>query len=113
MTVKGRLDFGPARRAVDAGTTRGLAAAADVAGEASQALVPVLEGDLRDSLVTSVDGDTAAIAFTDFKAPWQHERLDYDHPGGGQAKFLEQAVVASRGEQLRALAREMRKGFDS
>lgn len=109
MPVHGKLDFAKARRAVDAGTTRGLLAAGEVASEAAAELTPVLEGTLRDSRVVSVDGDTAAIAYTDFKAPWIHEDLEDNHPGGGQAKFLETAVVASRGAQARAFAAEVRE----
>ena len=109
MPVRSNVDFGRARAAKDRGQTRGLKAAADVGLAASDELVPVLEGDLRDSGVTSVDGNRAAVAYTDFKAVWQHERIGYRHPGGGQAKFLETGMAASRAEQAQALAAEIRE----
>jgi hypothetical protein len=109
VPVSSNVSFDRARRATDRGITHGLKAAADAALDATLPLVPVLDGDLRDSGKTTVDGNLAAIAFTDFKAPWQHERIGYRHPGGGQAKFLEQGVVSSRAEQAQALAQQIRQ----
>lgn len=58
----------------------------------SKALVPVDRGDLRKSGRVRVDGTTVTVSYSAPHAFLQHERLDYKHPGGGQAKYLESAV---------------------
>ena len=60
--------------------------------------VPVEEGELRDSgFVGDVeqqgDGFEIAFGFTADHATIQHERLDYNHPNGGQAKFVEEPLA--------------------
>lgn len=41
----------------------------------------------------------------------QHERLDYEHPHGGQAKYLESAALDSRAEVERAIAQRVQQAF--
>lgn len=55
-------------------------------------LAPSDEGDLRKSGKIAVDDKTVTVAFRAKHAWLQHERLDYEHPNGGQAKYLETAV---------------------
>jgi hypothetical protein len=59
----------------------------------SQRLAPIDKGDLRgsayakDSVTTKgIDGE---VGFTEPYATRQHEEMDYQHPKGGQAKYLE------------------------
>lgn len=69
----------------------------------SQALVPVETGALRSSgMVTlpeqSAQGPSVTIGYGGAAAPYAiyvHERLDLNHPNGGQAKFLEEPVLAA------------------
>ena len=73
------------------------AAAAGVGAKADN-LVPVDEGILKGSQSITPPkahsaNPTARITYGGPSAPYalvQHERLDYEHPKGGQAKYLEQ-----------------------
>lgn len=73
------------------------AAAHDVGNQADN-LVPVDEGILKASQAITPPKahsktPTARITYGGPSAPYalvQHERLDYEHPKGGQAKYLEE-----------------------
>ncbi len=68
--------------------------------------------DLKKSGSVSVDDLSAQVSYTARHALFQHERLDYQHPNGGEAKFLERAaseVSAGPGEQI--MARAVREVF--
>ena len=60
--------------------------------DVAKTLVPVEEGDLRDSGKVIVDGLQVTGQFSGPHAWLQHERLAYQHPRGGQAKYLEAAA---------------------
>lgn len=62
-------------------------------------LAPRDDDDLVKSGGVRVDDLTAQVSFTAFHARFQHEDLDYEHPNGGQAKFLEQAAAEIAVEQ--------------
>lgn len=106
-----------------------LAAAAELAVEsagktlldASQQLVPVDTGALKASGQVTGDGPhTVAVSYgrqdgagrngadTADYAVIQHEALDYNHPNGGQAKYLEQAMHSAAPEILAAMAEQLR-----
>jgi hypothetical protein len=72
----------------------------------SQDRVPKETGDLAATMQVSepvIEGDTATVTVsygnpddqTGIYAVVQHERTDFAHPGGGQAKYLESAVLES------------------
>lgn len=58
----------------------------------AKANVPVDDGTLRRSGTTGVDDVNVYIRFRAPHAWLQHERLDYQHEGGGGAKYLERAI---------------------
>lgn len=64
-----------------------------VLGEA-QRLAPLDEGTLRGSGQVTEDVHAGGVDITiSFSTPYaarQHEELDYQHPKGGQAKYLEE-----------------------
>lgn len=78
----------------------------------SQMLVPVDTGTLRSSgYVTNplpyVSGVAVEISYGGAAAPYAgyvHERLDLNHPNGGQAKYLEQPVLAAADHMADRLA---------
>ena len=55
-------------------------------------LAPKESGKLRRSGKVEVDFKNVSVVFRAWYAWIQHERLDYKHPKGGQAKYLEAAV---------------------
>lgn len=82
--------------------------AEDLLGEA-QRLAPVEEGTLRASgdveVEHGVGGMTVAtVSFASIYAAAQHEGLDFEHPKGGQAKFLEQPLRAKAARYDRIIA---------
>lgn len=62
---------------------------ADLGAKARQ-LAPVDTGDLRGSEFDEAEGLEGTVGFTSPYALKQHEELAYNHPRGGQAKYLEQ-----------------------
>lgn len=52
--------------------------------------------------------DTVAIIFDSVYARYQHEHLRFKHPHGGQAKFLEGAMLEKGNEALSAIAEVLR-----
>lgn len=58
----------------------------------AKGLAPVEDGDLRKSGKVKADDLEVRVVFDAPHAWLQHERLDYQHPHGGQAKYLEAAV---------------------
>ena len=58
----------------------------------AKTLVPVDYGDLKRSGKVEAQWQDVAVVFRAPHAWLQHERLDFEHPNGGQAKYLEAAV---------------------
>lgn len=48
--------------------------------------------------------NTVGIEFTSIYARWIHEHLGFKHPHGGQAKFLEAAMIEKQGAAIRKVA---------
>ena len=63
--------------------------ALDLLGKAKE-LAPVDTGDLRGSGSVKFENNTASVGFEEPYAVSQHEHTEYEHPQGGQAKYLEQ-----------------------
>jgi hypothetical protein len=77
---------------MEAATVAGRAAGEDLLGEA-QRRAPVEEGTLRASGDLDVDvgpgGVIVTVAFNTVYAARQHEETEWEHPKGGEAKYLE------------------------
>lgn len=58
----------------------------------AKTLVPKESGKLRRSGKVETDFKSVSVVFRAWYAWIQHERIDYKHPRGGQAKYLEAAV---------------------
>lgn len=71
------------------GVTRGAAKLLDD----SDQIVPIEDGDLVESGDTEVVGNRGEVFYDSDHAIKQHEDLEYKHPRGGQAKFLENALT--------------------
>ena len=85
-----------ASAALGFGAARALHAAADHVLDASNDnLVPLDDGELRDSGRASVDdnGLVAAVSYDTDYAVRQHEQLDLQHDPGRSAKYLERALI--------------------
>lgn len=86
-------------------------AGAKVILEDALARVPKETGDLAgtgrvDS--TRGGGNTVAVVFDSVYAHWIHEHLHFKHPHGGQAKFLETAMLTRKDAALKAMAERIK-----
>jgi hypothetical protein len=87
----------------------------DLLGKA-KLLAPIDTGDLRGSgfveFVETTNGIGAIIGFSTPYAVRQHEELDYHHPQGGQAKYLEQPFKENTQRYVKHLADSVKKAVD-
>lgn len=101
---------------------RGLLEAGKAVLEASDVLAPrepvarhgvhmVETGFVR--VIPGAEDDAVAIGYRAFWAVWQHERLDYNHPNGGEAKFLEIPLVASGSADMEIVAANVRRALEA
>ena len=90
-------------------------AAIDIGSRASER-APVESGDLRgncntDDVTIEEDVVTANISFNLPYAARQHEHVEYKHPLGGEAKYLERAAL-EKAEEVRIMtAKALKKLF--
>lgn len=108
---------GPAVTAAErSGAARGLRRAAEIVAADSDRRVPRDTGELVDSRTITVDEADlhADIVYGSTGLPQayavrQHEDLTLEHPGGGEAKYLERALEAKRDEAMQAIAAEIKR----
>jgi hypothetical protein len=82
----------PIQSTIEKAATEGLRDGGRQLMREAKNLAPEDDSDLKDSFrVTVADGEVT-VAATAPHAWLQHERLDWNHPNGGQAKFLETAA---------------------
>ena len=67
----------------------------------SKDLCPVDLGDLKASGFISKEGDKTVVGYTEPYALRQHEELEFNHPNGGQAKFLQQPLEENTDKYIR------------
>lgn len=84
-------------------------AAIDIGSRASDR-APIESGDLRgncntDGIFTEDDTVIAEVKFTLPYAAAQHEHVEYRHPKGGEAKYLERAAL-EKADEVRAIVAE-------
>ncbi|MGW6455508.1 hypothetical protein ACWF94_06190 [Streptomyces sp. NPDC055078] len=92
---------------------RGLFLAGEYVLGESVAVVPLDEAALARSGTLAVD-ETALRAAISYNTPYavrQHERLDYRHAPGRQAKYLEQPLMAARAQVRAIVAAELRRAM--
>ncbi|WP_407316640.1 hypothetical protein UQW22_09895 [Isoptericola halotolerans] len=66
---------------------------AEIALDRTRDLAPKDSRELVESLTVEGDGTTLSLTTDAEHAVYQHEALDLQHPNGGQAKFMEAAVL--------------------
>lgn len=100
------------------GAVRGLELGARQVLDVSNSQVPHEVGDLERDGAASVDSTTlkSAVAYgrnaetADYAVP-QHERMDYRHDPGRNAKYLENAFNSEAGVVSQIIAEQTRKGL--
>lgn len=100
------------------GAVRGLELGARQVLDVSNSQVPHEDGDLERDGAASVDSTTlkSAVSYgrnaetADYAVP-QHERMDYRHDPGRNAKYLENAFNSEAGVVSQIIAEQTRKGL--
>lgn len=108
-----RLNTGPVARELRQSAARGLLLGAEHVLGVSNDRVPLDEAALQRSGTASVD-EGALDAMVSYDTPYavpQHERLDYRHAPGREAKYLENALNSERQQALALVAAEMRRSL--
>lgn len=110
MGVTFSFNDGASRR-IKAEAQYGLQAAArHLHGEAVNR-APVETGALRASAKVTMHGDSATVSFNTPYAARQHEEVGWAHPGGGQAKYLENAMTDEADTIKQIIAEHIRRAF--
>lgn len=73
---------------------------------------PVDTGDLRGSGFAEVNGNETTVGFTAVYALRQHEELQYNHPQGGEAKYLENPLKENTNKYIQWLKESTKKAVD-
>lgn len=94
-----------AKQAIANGLERGINEAARALEAEAAARAPVRDGYLRTNTSVTMDSDTSArVAFHQVYAARQHEETGWNHPKGGQAKYLESAATDLRAQLAATIA---------
>lgn len=74
-------------------------------------LAPVDKGDLRGSGSSHFEDNTVTVGFSEPYAVSQHEHLEYEHPKGGQAKYLEKPFRENADKYINYIADANKKAL--
>lgn len=97
--------------AIEAARPIALARGAEHVRGVSVDLAPVLNGDLRASAGVTVYNDEAQVTYDSVYARYQHYGLDFQHPQGGQALFLEQPMITEAETVAQIMADTIREAL--
>lgn len=108
-----KLDIGKILKAQKAGAVKGLEKGSEHLRGVSSDLAPHEEGTLANTATASVDEANlrAAVSFDMPYAVIQHERLDFKHDEGRQAKYLEEPMMTERDKIGEIVAAEIRRSL--
>jgi hypothetical protein len=74
----------------------------------SEERVPKESGHLAGTGKITSEGDSAKITYDGPYARYQHEHLHFNHPTGGQPKYLETALTEKKDDALEIVARRIK-----
>lgn len=101
------MDLTAASRLIRKAAAEGLADAAEVVKQEAIQRTPLETGELRNSAGSASEGLEAVVFFDTPYAVVQHENVGYDH-GDGEAKYLENAVIATKSTVAAIVAEAIR-----
>jgi minor capsid protein len=96
---------------LDGKVPKALKRAAEHLLEEANRTVPLLEGTLMRSGTATADDKTATVAYDTPYCRRQHEHLEYRHPGGRRAKWLERTFQERASAVSAWLAEEIKGAF--
>ncbi len=101
------MDLSAASQLIRKAAAEGLADAAEVVKQEAIQRTPLETGELRNSAGTASEGLEAVVYFDTPYAVKQHEEVGYHHQDG-EAKFLENAVIATKSTVAAIVAEAIR-----
>lgn len=107
MTLEWKLS---AKEVTDA-INKGLLAGAELVLQESNKLVPLETGNLLRSGRAGVDNGEAYVTYDAPYAEVQHERVDFIHKNGREAKFLEKAANRNATKVGQVIAETIRENL--
>ncbi|WP_326728845.1 hypothetical protein [Streptomyces phaeochromogenes] len=117
MTQRSRLRWNGdvALRSTRQGALRGLRLGSEHLLQVARGRVPIEEATLERSGVATVDEQslTAAVSFDTPYAVTQHERLDFQHDNGREAKYLERSMIEEADVIGEIIAAQVRRSLRS
>ena len=108
--MTGAFNFEAAHVRVQQGTTEGLLDAAEVVKQEAIQRAPLDTGYLRNTAETKAEGNESAVGFDGDYAIVQHEAVGFHHQDG-EAKYLENAVIAKQQEVAQVIAQAIRRSL--
>ncbi|MGH7954758.1 MAG: hypothetical protein ACREOZ_02230 [Gloeomargaritales cyanobacterium] len=92
---------------------KGSQSAADHLLKIASSLAPLDKGDLRSSGKVTLEDSAALLSFGGSPskgviATVQHERLDFYHPRGGQAKYVQKPMISEARAMFNVIRAEMK-----
>lgn len=106
--MSGAFNFTAAELIIRQGAGEGLQEAADVVKQESIERTPLETGELRNDCSTAVEDLDAVVYYSKVYAARQHEEVGWHHQDG-EAKFLENAVIAKQSEVAAVIAQAIRR----
>ena len=113
MTVKSNWKGLKIKANERSGALQGLRKGAEHILEEATRIVPLQEGTLMRSGVVAVD-ETQLRASITYDTPYavrQHEEMNYNHPLGRQAKYLETPMNSERDKVMEIIAQEIKESL--
>lgn len=78
----------------------------------SQRLAPIDVGNLKGSAFAENDGLEGTVGFQEVYAVIQHESMDFNHPKGGEAKFLENPFKENINKYIKAIGAAVKRAVE-
>lgn len=98
------MTYTPILSLVEQAAMEGMKEAGKQVLKRSRELSPTITGASDKSGFVATDDLTVQVGFSSLVSLLQHEHIEWQHPGGGQAKFLEAAADEVDVEQVIAKA---------
>lgn len=83
----------------------------DLQGE-SQRRAPIDTGALRGSAFAEQNGLEGTVGFTEEYALYQHEGVEFNHPKGGEAKYLENPFKERINKYIKAIGDAVKRAVE-
>lgn len=108
--MTGAFNFEVAHQRIRAATTDGLLDAAEIVKQEAIQRAPLDTGYLRNTAEAQAEGNEAAVSFDGEYAVIQHEAVGFHHQDG-EAKYLENSVIAKQAEVAAVIAQSIRRSL--